>query len=37
MVSKFSFLLLLALLSACPQGLSAIDKKDAVFLDLVEK
>ena len=37
MLSKFSFILLTALSGVCPRGLSALDGKDAEFLDMVEK
>jgi len=37
MLSKLLCFLLIPLLTVCPQGLSALDKKDAEFLDMVEK
>ena len=37
MISRSSFLLLISLLAVCQPGLSALDRKDVGFLDMVEK
>ena len=36
MISRFSFLLLISLFNVCQPRLSALDKKDSEFLDMVE-